>query len=148
MPQVSAMDSRALVRGPKVKSNDEVAALERPGEGSQHEEHRRVDDPRLTAEPISQNPPQSCCSSPAPSLSHSMPICYAISLPDGPKNRSLQTNTGPSAVRGVVDRLCSNTLGTQCETAELVDDGLEKVEVEAVVVGEFGTSGTTGGGYA
>lgn len=29
----------------------------------------------------------------------------------------------------------------------LLDDGFEKVEVEAVVVGEFGTSGTTGGGF-
>ena len=28
----------------------------------------------------------------------------------------------------------------------LLDDGFENVEVEAVVVGESGTSGTTGGG--
>lgn len=30
----------------------------------------------------------------------------------------------------------------------LLDDGFENVEVEAVVVGEFGTSGTTGGRFA
>lgn len=29
----------------------------------------------------------------------------------------------------------------------LLDDGFENVEVEAVVVGEVGTSGTTGGGF-
>lgn len=29
----------------------------------------------------------------------------------------------------------------------MLDDGFENVEVEAVVVGEFGTSGTTGGRF-
>lgn len=43
----------------------------------------------------------------------------------------------------MLDRLCSNNLGTQCAIEELVvDEWLEKV---VVVVGELGTSGTGGG---
>lgn len=43
----------------------------------------------------------------------------------------------------MLDRLCSNSLGAQCVTEELVED--EWLEKVVVVVGELGTSGTWGG---